>query len=177
MANYCGGMSLDANTLKVINGIICDAGASTVDVSAAVTQCGQLWDGALFTTATIDGQKVITLHNSEGEEVGTPVFVRGNCGVGLDGRFFHVMDGVVVLQDGFLLTVITDPSTATIKVMDADRTEISPVAGKTNVFLLADIGDSYSVTVEKTGYTGKSQTIVNNKDQTITVTLEENPQS
>lgn len=48
-----------------------------MDVSKAVTQCGQLWDGALFTTATIDGHNVITLHNSEGEEVGTPVFVRG----------------------------------------------------------------------------------------------------
>lgn len=176
MANYCGGINLDKNTLKVINGVICDAGASTVDVSAAVTQCGQLWDGALFTTATIDGQNVITLHNSEGEEVGTPVFVRGNCGAGLDGRFFHIMDGVVVLQDGFLLTVVTNPNTASIKVMDADSKVIQPVSGKTNVFLLADIGDSYSVTVEKTGYTGKSQTIVNDKDQTITVTLEETPQ-
>lgn len=86
------------------------------------------------------------------------------------------MDGVVVLQDGFLLTVVTNPNTASIKVMDADSKVIQPVSGKTNVFLLAGIGDSYSVTVEKTGYTGKSQTIVNDKDQTITVTLEETPQ-
>ena len=176
MANFCGGISLDKNTLKVINGIICDAGATTVDKSKAVSTCGQLWDGALFTTDTIEGHKVVTLHNSEGEEVGTPALTHGNCGVGLDGRFFHVMNGEVVLQDGFLLTVITNPSTATIKVMDVDSKEVAPVAGKTNVFLLAGLGDSYSVTVEKTGYTGKSQTIVNNKDQTITITLEENPQ-
>lgn len=171
MANYCGGIKLNADTLKLINGVICDAGATTVNKANAVTQCGQLWDGALFKTATVDEHKVITLHNSEGEEVGTPVFARGNCGVGLDGRFFHVVNGEVVLQDGFLLTVVTDPADATIKVMDADSEEIDPVAGKTNVFLLAGIGDSYSVTVEKTGYTGKSQTIVNNKDQTVTITL------
>ena len=171
MANFCGGIKLNEDTLKVINGIICDAGATTVDKSKAVSTCGQLWDGALFTTDTIEGHKVVTLHNSEGEEVGTPVFTRGNCGVGLDARFFHVMNGEVVLQDGFLLTVVTDPADATIKVMDADSTVINPVAGKTNVFLLADLGDSYSVTVEKTGYTGKSQTIVNNKDQTVTITL------
>lgn len=116
MANFCGGIKLNEDTLKVINGIICDAGATTVDKSKAVSTCGQLWDGALFTTDTIEGHKVVTLHNSEGEEVGTPVFTRGNCGVGLDARFFHVMNGEVVLQDGFLLTVVTDPADATVNV-------------------------------------------------------------
>lgn len=174
MARFCGGIRLD-DSLKIINGVICDAAAITVDVTKAVTGCGQLWDGALFTTVNVSGTKIITLHNSEGEEVGEPVKVRGNCGVGLDGRFFKVIDGVVTLQDGFLLTVIADPDTATITVMDADSEEVTPVSGKTNVFLLSGIGDSYSVTVQKEGYTGKTQTITNNADQTITVTLEEEP--
>mgnify|MGYP002672208867 CR=1 FL=1 len=170
MAKFCGGINLGTG-LKVLNGVICDDGATSVNVANAVTGCGQLWDGALFTKAFVDGAPVITLHNSEGGEVGTPVKVRGNCGVGLDGRFFKVIDGVVTLQDGFLLTVNATPTDATIKVTDADSTEISPVTGKTNVFLLSELGDQYTVTVSKTGYTTQTKTVSNNGDQTITVTL------
>lgn len=119
---------------------------------------------------------VITLHNSEGNEVGTPTLVKSNCGVGLDGRFFKIADGVVSLQDGFLLTVVTDPEAASVKVVDADSVEVEPteVGGKT--YLLAGIGDQYGVNVEYTGYTGKHLTITNDKDQTLNVTLEETPQ-
>lgn len=48
MAKYCGGIALDKNSLKIIKGIICDINASAVDVSKAVSTCGQLWDGDLF---------------------------------------------------------------------------------------------------------------------------------
>lgn len=167
MAKFCGGIKLD-NTFKVIKGIICDANATTVDATKAVSTCGQRWDGALFTVS----DKVITLHNSEGEEVGTPVSIRGNCGVGLDGRFFKVSKGVVSLQDGFVLTVNATPSDAIIKVTDVDSAEVAPTAGTTNTFLLSGLGDSYTLTVSKTGYTTKTQAIVNNGDQTVEVKLE-----
>lgn len=170
MANYCGGIKL-GQTLKLINGVICDADASTVDKSKAVSTCGQLWDGVLFTVATVGGSRVITLHNSEGEEVGTPVAGRGNCGVGLDGRFFKVVKGAVELQDGFVLTVNVTPADATIAVKDADSTNVTPITGTPNQFLLSGLGDSYTVTVSKTGYTAQTKTITNNKDQVITVTL------
>ena len=170
MAKYCGGIKFD-NTMKIINGIICDAGVSTVDVSKAVTGCGQLWDGALFTITNVDGVKIVTLHNSEGDEVGEPVLVHGNCGVGLDGRFFHIIDGVVSLQDGFVLTVNVTPADATIAVADAEGANVAPVSGKTNVFLLGGIGDQYAVTVSKDGYTTQTQTVSNNSDQTITIEL------
>lgn len=176
MAKYCGGIKLSSESLKIIKGVICDVNASTVDVSKAISTCGQLWDGNLFAVAKVGDSKIITLHNSEGEEIGEPVFAKGNCGVGLDGRFFKVNKGIVSLQDGFLLTVNVTPDTASIKVVDADSTEIEPVEGKTNVFLLSGIGDQYGVNVEKEGYTGKHLTITNNKDQTLTVELEENPQ-
>lgn len=176
MAKFCGGIALGEG-LKVINGIICDSAATTVDKSKAVTGCGQLWDGALFTKVSVGGVPVITLHNSEGEEVGAPIKAHGNCGVGLDGRFFKLVDGKVNLQDGFLLTVITNPDTASVKVVDADNEEVAPIAGGNGkTFLLAGIGDSYGVNVEKEGYTGKHTTIVNSKDQTVTVELVENPQ-
>lgn len=167
MAKFCGGIKLD-KTFKVIKGIICDANATTVDATKAVSTCGQRWDGALFTVSN----KVITLHNSEGEEVGTPVPIKGNCGVGLDGRFFKVNKGVVSLQDGFVLTVNATPSDATIKVTDVGSAEVAPITGTTNTFLLSGLGDSYTLTVSKTGYTTKTQTVVNNGDQTVDVELE-----
>ena len=44
MAKYCGGIKID-ETMKMIDGVICDANASVVDVDKAVSVCGQLWDG------------------------------------------------------------------------------------------------------------------------------------
>lgn len=176
MAKYCGGIALDKKSLKIIKGVICDVNASTVDVSKAITTCGQLWDSDLFAVVEAGDSKVVTLHNSEGNGVGEAVVAKGNCGVGLDGRFFKLNKGVVSLQDGFLLTVNATPDTASIKVVDADSVEVTPVDGKTNVFLLSGLGDQYGVNVEKEGYTGKHLTITNDKDQTVNVELVENPQ-
>ena len=176
MATFCGGIKLD-NTFKVIKGVICDAGASTVDVTKAISTCGQLWDGELFTVSKIGDSKVITLHNSEGEEVGDVVFAKGNCGVGLDGRFFKIADGVVSLQDGFILTVTTDPEAASVTVVDADSETVEPIEAGGKTYLLSGIGDQYGVNVEYEGYTGKHLTITNDKDQTLNVTLEETPQT
>ena len=171
MANWCGGIKLDKNTLKIIDGVICDVGATSVDRSKAVSTCGQLWDGALFTVVKVGGAGYITLHDSEGEEIGAPVMGRGNCGVGLDGRFFKIVKGAVTLQDGFVLTVNATPADATIAVKDADSAAVTPITGTTNQFLLSGLGDSYTVTVSKTGYTTQTKTITNDKAQTIIVTL------
>ncbi len=167
MSKFCGGIKLD-DTFKIIKGIICVANATTVDATKAVSTCGQRWDGALFTVSN----KVVTLHNSEGDEVGTPTPIKGNCGVGLDGRFFKLSNGIVSLQDGFVLTINTTPADATIKVTDVDSAEIAPITGTTNTFLLSGLGDSYTLTVSKTGYTTKTQTVVNNGDQTVEIILE-----
>lgn len=170
MANFCGGIRL-GDGLKIIDGVICDANAATVDRSKAVSTCGQLWDGALFTVVKVGGASYITLHGSEGEEIGAPIMGRGNCGVGLDGRFFKIVNGAVTLQEGFVLTVNATPSDATIAVKDVDSTPVTPITGTTNQFLLNGLGDSYTVTVSKTGYTAQTKTITNDKDQTIIVTL------
>lgn len=109
------------------------------------------------------------------DELGRPVLTVH--GAALGGGDFKIADGVVSLQDGFLLTVVTDPEAASVKVVDADSVEVEPteVGGKT--YLLAGIGDQYGVNVEYTGYTGKHLTITNDKDQTLNVTLEETPQT
>ena len=71
---------------------------------------------------------------------------------------------------------MTDPVTASVKVVDSDNVEIQPIEENGKTFLLSGIGDSYGVNVEKDGYTGKHITIVNNKDQTVNIELVENPQ-
>ena len=171
MANFCGGIRLDSTTLKIIDGVICDANAASVDRSKAVSTCGQLWDGSLFTVVKVGGASYITLHGSEGEEIGAPVMGRGNCGVGLDGRFFKIVNGAVTLQNSFLLTVDVTPDDAIVTVKDADSTPVTPITGTTNQFLLSGLGDSYTVTVSKTGYTAQTKTITNDKNQIIIVTL------
>ena len=168
MPNFCGGIRLDGVTLKVINGVICEATADSVNVADAASTCGQLWDGASFKVERVDGCSVITLLSASGASEK----ILGNCGVGLDGRFFKVSEGVVNLQNGFVLTVNATPSDSTIKVTDVDSVEVAPITGTTNTFLLSGLDDNYTLTVSKTGYTTKIQAIVNNGDQTIEVTLE-----
>lgn len=167
MAKFCGGIKID-ETMKIINGVICDANASAVDVSKAVSVCGQLWDGDLFAVA----DKVITLHGSEGEDIGAPTKIKGNCGIGLDGRFFKLDRGVVSLQDGFVLTVNVTPADAIITVTDAEGTVIDPISGKPKQFLLKGIGDTYTVTLTKTGYTTQAKQVKNDGDKTLTVVLQ-----
>lgn len=171
MANWCGGIKLDKNTLKIIDGVICDANAATVDRSKAVSTCGQLWDGALFTVVKVGGAGYITLHGSEGEEISAPIMGRGNCGVGLDGRFFKVVKGAVALQEGFLLTVDVTPKDALITVTDAEGTNVDPVSGNAKQFLLKGIGDTYTVTATKTGYTTEAKQVKNTGDQTLKIVM------
>lgn len=173
MANWCGGIRLDKNTLKIIDGVICDVNATTVDRSKAVSTCGQLWDGALFTVAKVGGAGYITLHGSEGEEIGAPIMGRGNCGVGLDGRFFKVVKGAVTLQEGFLLTVDVTPKDAIITVTDVEGIEVDPVSGNTKQFLLSGIGDTYTVTATKAGYTTEAKQVKNTGDQTLKIVMKE----
>lgn len=173
MNNWCGGIRLDKNSLKIINGVICDANATTVDRSKAVSTCGQLWDGALFTVVKVGGAGYITLHGSEGEEIGAPIIGRGNCGVGLDGRFFKIVNGAVTLQEGFLLTVDVTPKDAIITVTDVDGEVVDPVSGNTKQFLLKGIGDTYTVTATREGYTTEAKQVKNTGDQTFTIVMKE----
>ena len=168
MPNFCGGIRLDGVTLKVINGVICDATADSVNVEDAVSTCGQLWDGASFKVERVNGCPVITLLSASGVVEKT----LGNCGVGLDGRFFKLDKGVVSFQDGFVLTVNVTPLDAIITVTDAEGTVIDPISGKPKQFLLKGIGDTYTVTLTKTGYTTQAKQFKNDGNKTLTVVLQ-----
>lgn len=171
MPKFCGGINLNLETLKLIDGVICDVDAKSVDVNKAISNCGQLWDGNLFKAVVVDGYKIITLHGANGESIGTPVLSKGNCGVGLDGRFFKVVKGKVELQDGFLLTVEAIPKDSEIWVSDANSERVSPINGSTNMFLLDGLGDTYTVQVSHSGYASQIKEVVNDKDQIISVEL------
>ena len=168
MPNFCGGIRLDGVTLKVINGVICEATADRVIVDNAVSTCGQLWDGASFKVERVDGCSVITLLSASSAVEKT----LGNCGVGLDGRFFKVSEGVVNLQDGFVLTVDVTPNDAIITVTDSDGETIEPVSGNAKQFLLNGIGDTYTVTATKTGYTTEAKQVKNTGNQTFTIVMQ-----
>lgn len=92
MAKFCGGIKL-GNTFKLIEGVICDANAENVDISEAITLCGQLWDGATF---ALNG-KVLSLADT-GDTEDTLAVIKSNCGCALDGRFFKVTNGVVTYE-------------------------------------------------------------------------------
>ena len=133
-----------------------------------MSTCGQLWDGASFKVERVNGSPVITSHSASG----AVKKILGNCGVGLDGRFFKLDKGVVSFQDGFVLTVNVTPLDAIITVTDAEGTVIDPISGKPKQFLLKGIGDTYTVTLTKTGYTTQAKQVKNDGDKTLTVVLQ-----
>ena len=103
--------------------------------------------------------------------MGAPAKGRENGGVGLDGRFFKIVKGAVTLQKGFLLTVDVTPKDALITVTDAEGTNVDPVSGNAKQFLLKGIGDTYTVTATKTGYTTEAKQVKNTGDQTFTIVM------
>lgn len=178
LAKYCGGINLGKG-LKLVDGIITDSENTAEVFINPVSTCGQLWDRNVFAATMVDGHKVITLSNSEGDDIGKPVLIKGNCGVGLDGRFFAVEQGKVNFQNGFVLTVNVTPDDATIEVTTPQPLGgvkgVPPISGTTNTFLLSDIGDSYTITVSKDTYITQTKTIKNNDDQTVEITLAKEP--
>ena len=166
MANFCGGIRL-GKTLKVINGIITEQGASTTNKDSAISTCGQLWDGGAFCVKSVNGAKYITLLEADENVVPS----HSNCGIGLDGRFFKIVNGAVTLQKGFLLTVDVTPNDAIITVTDAEGETVDPVSGNAKQFLLKGIGDTYTVTAAKTGYTTEAKQVKNTGDQTFTIVM------
>lgn len=177
MAKYCGGIKLNPTEFKLIDGVITLEDETAVSIDTAISVCGQLWDGEYFEKIYVDGRPCITIATDDGHELLNDAYiVHGNCGIGLDGRILMLRDGEVSFIDGYTLTVIADPETANISVHDGDNL-VGPIVPNGNQFFLNKVGSNYSVTVQKEGYTGKSQTIENMGNQTISVTLTEEPQS
>ena len=172
MAKYCAGIKINPQDLKIIDGIITMASETVVSADTAISTCGQLWDSKHFSKTTINGHPCVTLvTENDYEWLDDPVFIRGNCGVGLDGRVFKLDYGVVSFVNHYVLTVIPNPIDATVVVTDADGRAIPDASG--GQYALSDIGAEYTIAVSKTGYTSQSKTIKNIGNQVITITLVE----
>lgn len=177
MAKYCGGINLNPLEFKVIDGIITLEDETVVSANTAFSTCGQSWDGEYFKKISVNSRPCVTIATEDGHELlNDPFVIHGNCGIGLDGRIFQCKNNEVSFVDGYTLTVIAEPANANISVHDGDNL-VDPIVPNGNQFFLNKVGSNYSVTVQKTGCTGKSQTIENMGNQTITVELTEEPQS
>ena len=60
---------------------------------------------------------------------------------------------------------------AIITVTDAGGETVDPVNGNAKQFLLKDIGDTYTVTATKAGYTTEAKQVKNTGDQTFTIVM------
>ena len=60
---------------------------------------------------------------------------------------------------------------AIITVTDSDGETVDPVSGNAKQFLLSGIGDTYTVTATKTGYTTEAKQVKNTGDQTFTIVM------
>ena len=89
MPNFCGGLKLNSANFKVVDGVICSLDTQNVDLANTISVCGQLWDGSSFKAIHVNGRPVITV--SDATEIPETV-IRSNCGIGLDGRYFQVLD-------------------------------------------------------------------------------------
>lgn len=173
MAKFCGGFKFD-ESLKIIDGVLCTKETQNIDPKKIVTGCGQMWDGNSFKVVKVDGYRPCITLVGNAHDVKNIQLIAGNCGVGLDANFFTKTDNVVSLTNGYILTVIFSPENASVKVLDKNSTEIDPIAtGEKYVkYCLSMLDEKYSVTVEADGFTGKSQTIMNDKSQGVNVALE-----
>ena len=54
---------------------------------------------------------------------------------------------------------------------DTGGETVDPVSGNAKQFLLSGIGDTYTVTATKTGYTTEAKQVKNTGDQTFTIVM------
>lgn len=55
---------------------------------------------------------------------------------------------------------------------DVDGTEVDPVSGNAKQFLLSGIGDTYTVTATRAGYTTEAKQVKNTGDQTLKIVMQ-----
>ena len=177
MANLlspCGGLYFDDASFKKIGNIV--TGASISSVTNSFDFCGQLYDSAVFEGRNSkDGLTRIlsSINNPDAVGILPSSTVSFPCGgVKADERFFQVQNGTVSFKNGYVLTINTTPSDATISVtLDGDAVIPMNIAG--TQFLMESIGDTYVWTVRKNGYTTQTGNVVASDNAIETVTLVE----
>ena len=175
MANFCGGIKLNADTFEVRNGVITLVDAHSDDpIEEVNTPCSQLYDSIIFERVKHNGVWIMT---SAGVDTDIPLanIVTASCGAKFDGRFFSKDEnGVLDFTDRHLLEVLVSPADVdyTITVgLTSGGDPIEPFAGLENVYPLDNIDEQYTITVTATGYEEFTQQVTADSDQIVQATL------
>ena len=175
MANFCGGIKLNADTFEVRNGVITLVDAHPDDpIEEVNTPCSQLYDSIIFDRVKHNGVWIMT---SAGVDTDIPLanIVTASCGAKFDGRFFSKDEnGVLDFTDRHLLEVLVNPPEAeyTITVELASGGEpVEPFAGLENVYPLDSVDEEYTVTVTADGYEEFTQRVTADSDHIVQATL------
>lgn len=176
MANFCGGIKLNADTFEIRNGIITLTDAHSDDpLTETTTPCGQLWDAIFFETVKLDGKHNILTTAGVDTDIPLANIVRTSCGIYCDGRFFSKDEnGVLDFTDRHLLEVLVNPPEAeyTITVELASGGEpVEPFAGLENVYPLDSVDEEYDVTVTAAGYEEFTQRVTADSDHIVQAIL------
>ena len=175
MANFCGGIKLNADTFEVRNGVITLVDAHPDDpIEEVNTPCSQLYDSIIFERVKHNGVWIMT---SAGVNTDIPLanIITASCGAKFDGRFFSKDEnGVLDFTDRHLLEVLVSPADVDYAItvgLTAGGDPIEPFAGLDNVYPLNNIGEEYIITVTATGYEEFTQQVTADSDQIVQATL------
>ena len=175
MANFCGGIKLNADTFEVRNGVITLVDAHPDDpIEEVNTPCSQLYDSIVFERVKHNGVWIMT---SAGVDTDIPLanIVTASCGAKFDGRFFSKDEnGVLDFIDRHLLEVLVSPADVdyTIAVELASGGEpVEPFAGLDNVYPLDSVDEEYDVTVTAAGYEEFTQRVTADTDHIVQAEL------
>lgn len=175
MANFCGGIKLNADTFEVRNGVITLVDAHPDDpIEEVNTPCSQLYDSIIFERVKHNGVWIMT---SAGVNTDIPLanIVTASCGAKFDGRFFSKDEnGVLDFTDRHLLEVLVSPADVDYAItvgLTSGGDPVEPFTGLTNVYPLDSIDEEYTVTVTAEGYEEFTQQVTADSDQIVQATL------
>lgn len=89
----CGGIKLNEDVFKEINGVITLSTES--EVHDPVTSCGQLWDSNIFSVGKVEDRYIISMATRH-EEIPLGSLIKANCSILCDGHYFSVDEKGVI---------------------------------------------------------------------------------
>lgn len=170
----CGGIKLNEDIFKEINGVITLSTES--EVHDPVTSCGQLWDSNIFSVGKVEDRYIISMATRH-EEIPLGSLIKANCSILCDGHYFSVDEkGVLSFTERYLLEVlVSDIHGNAIPgceiTVTKEEEQIEPFAETDNIFPLDEIDGEYVVNVSAPDYVAQEINVTANEDQILTVTL------
>ena len=159
----CGGLLINTDSFKMINGIITDANATTVTNSFNATFCGgQYFDSSYFAQVN----KVITTTGTTSVSTSS----QANCSLLYDSSKFQLDSDGAIEYKSAVLTMNVTPTDATVVITDSNNNVIQ--ASGDNTYPV-QVTKEYTYTVSKTGYTTQTATVTISDALAVEITLVE----